>query len=349
MTVVRTAPTIVTISRRLGAGGTVALTMEYAPAAAPKPGPMSAPRQPWPELAFGDWAPTKKTLHLYAQMLGKLRVALSPDQPQWMFTSLAFTSRGFTTGTMPWRDGTVQGTLDVFKSELRLTSSDGRERVVALLPPRTIADIYAELSAALASLGVDATITTTPQEVPDLTPLDQDRRPAAYDPAAVQRWFAIATAVAGVLERWRAHFFGRTGIQLWWGAFDVALMLFSGKKVPAPTDRGYLMRYDLDAELLNVGFYPGDDANPTATFYGYVSPEPPACENLAMPAGAVWSTAMHEWFLPYDAVRRAPDPAAALTAFCDALYGVCTQAAGWDRASYTYDHPPRRNPSGGTA
>jgi len=303
---------------------------------------MSAPKAPWPELAFEAWAPTKKTLHLYAQMLGKLRVALSPDQPEWMFTALALTARGFTTGAMPWNGGALEASLDVFASELRLARSDGRERVVALLPPRTVADVYADLSAALASLDVDATITPTPQEVPDLTPLDQDRRPAAYDPAAVGRWFAAATAVAGVFEEWRAHFFGRNAIALWWGAFDLALLLFSGKHVPAPTDRGYLMRYDLDAELMNVGFYPGDDAAPLAMFYGYVSPEPQGCENRAMPSGATWSTTMHEWFLPYEVVRTAPDPAAVLSAFCDALYNVCTQAAGWDRSSFTYEHPPRR-------
>ena len=297
---------------------------------------------PWPELAYEAWAPTKKTLHLCAQMLGKLRVALSPDQPNWMHTSLALGARGFGTGLMPWRGGALEASLDVFASELRLACSDGRVQTVALLPPRTVADVYADLTKALRALDVGVKITTTPQEVPDLTPLHTDRRPAAYDPAAVQRWFTAAISVAGVFDEWRGHFFGRTGIQLWWGAFDLALLLFSGKHVTAPTDRGYLMQYDLDAELMNVGFYPGDDASPTATFYGYVAPEPEGCGGRRMPPGAVWSTQMHEWFLPYDAVRTAADPAAALTAFCDALYDVCAKAAGWDRASHSYAHPPRR-------
>jgi hypothetical protein len=296
----------------------------------------------WPDLAYAAWAPTKKTLHLYTQMLGKLRVALSPDQPNWMFTSLALTARGLTTGTMPWQGMAVQGSLDVFASELRLERSDGGIRTVALLPPRTVADVYADLSAALRALDVAVTISPLPQEVPDQTPLDTDRRAAAYDPGAVQRWFTIVTAVAGAFDAWRAHFFGRTGIQLWWGALDVALLLFNGRHVPAPTDRGYLMQYDLDAELLNVGFFPGDDASPVPTFYGYVAPEPAGCGALRMPPGAVWSTEMHEWFLPYDAVRTATDPAATLRAFCDALYDVCANAAGWDRAALSYAHPPRR-------
>jgi hypothetical protein len=306
-------------------------------------GPMAAQSERWPELAFPSWAPTKKTLHLCTQLLGKLRLALSPEQPNWMHTALPLTSRGCTTGPIPWGDAAIEAQLDVHASALRLLHSDGRERAIALGPERTIADVYAAFGAALAELGVTVTITTAPQEtLAAEPPFDRDRRPAPYDPADAQRWFAVVTAAGGTFERWRAHFFGRSAIQLWWGAFDLALLLFSGKHVPAPLDRGYLMKYDLDAEMLNVGFYPGDDAAPTATFYGYVYPEPPGCAAAAMPPGVTWSEAMHEWFLPYETVRAAADPGAALTAFCDALYAVATGAGGWDRAGHTYVHPPRR-------
>src|SRR5580658_1359414 len=185
-------------------------------------------------------------------------------------------------------------------------------------------------------------MATRPQEVAETTPFDLDRRPAEYDPAAAQRWFTAMTTIAGVFDRWRANFFGRTGIQLWWGAFDLALLLFSGKHALAPTDRGYLRRYDLDAEMMNVGFYPGDAATSTPFFYGYIYPHPTGCEARPIePAGATWSTRLGEWVLPYDAVRTAADPAATLSAFLDAIYERCSTDGGWDRQALSYQHPPR--------
>jgi hypothetical protein len=295
----------------------------------------------WPDLDAAAWAPTKKSLHLYAQMLGKLRLALSPPQPNWMFTALALTARGITTGPLPWRSGSVQATLDVFAGALIVETSDGRSRQIALVPARTVAEIFAELHAALAALDVAVTLTAIPQEIPDLTPLDTDARPAAYDPPAVQRWFAVVTATAAVFEAARAPFFGRTGIQIWWGALDFALLLFSGKHVPAPTSRGYLLRYDLDAEMLNVGFYPGDDTS-APFFYGYIYPQPAGAPQLPVPAGVTWSAPLGEWVLPYDAVRAAADPPARLRSFVDALYGLCFSAAGWDSAALSYAAPKRR-------
>jgi hypothetical protein len=295
----------------------------------------------WPALDVAAWAPTKKSLHLYTQMLGKLRVALSPPQPNWMFTALLLTARGITTGPMPWHERALQATLDVFASEIAIDLSDGRSRRIALVPARTIAEVWSELLGALSALGVDVTLSPIPQEVPDVTPLDADRRPAAYDPAAVERWFRAVTATSASFESWRTHFFGRSGIQLWWGALDVALLLFNGKHVPPPTDRGYLLRYDLDAEMMNVGLYPGDDAT-APFFYGYIFPQPPDAAQLPIaPATATWSDAIKEWVLPYEAVRGSADPHATLCAFLDSIYGLCVSAAGWDRAALSYDAPRR--------
>jgi hypothetical protein len=296
----------------------------------------------WPELDAAAWAATRKSLHLYTQMLGKLRVALSPSQPNWMFTALLLSARGLTTGPMPWHGRSLEGSLDVFSSELRLELSDGRSRSIALVPARTIADIYADLLAALKALDLDVTLSPIPQEVADATPFDTDRRPAAYDPAAVERWFRIVTATAGIFEAWRAHFFGRTGIQVWWGALDISLMLFNGKHVPPPTNRGYLLRYDLDAEMMNVGLYPGDDAN-APFFYGYIFPEPAGAAQLPIaPAAASWSDTIKEWVLPYEVVRTSADPTATLCTFLDAIYELCVSAAGWDRLALSYDAPKRR-------
>lgn len=295
----------------------------------------------WSDLSIAAWAPTKKSLHLYTQMLGKLRVALSPAQPNWLFTALLMTPRGITTGPMPWHDRTLQASLDVFASELSVELSDGRSRRIALVPARTVAQIWTELHAALEALGVDVTLSPVPQEIPDLTPLDTDQRPGAYDPAAVQRWFHVVTAATAAFDGWRSHFFGRSGIQLWWGALDVALLLFNGKHVAPPTDRGYLLRYDLDAEMMNVGLYPGDDAT-APFFYGYIFPQPERAAQLPIaPGAASWSDAIKEWVLPYEAVRTSPDPTATLCAFLDSIYGLCISAAGWDRAALSYEAPKR--------
>lgn len=294
----------------------------------------------WPELDV-PWAPTKRCLHLYAQLLGKLRVARSPAQPNWLHTALSLSARGITTGTVPCAGDALQATLDVYDSELRIERSDGRAASIPLVPARTVAEVYAGFLAALREVGAVTAISPLPQELADVTPLDRDDRPGAYDPDAVRRWFAASTAAAGVFDEWRSHFFGRTAIALWWGGFDLSLMLFSGKKVPAPRDRGYLLRYDLDAQLMNAGFYPGDDGS-NGYFYAYVYPQPEDRPNLpVVPAAATWSAQLGEWVLPYAAVRAAADPAAELRAFLDAIYAVCSGAAGWDRAALSYDRPPR--------
>jgi hypothetical protein len=276
-------------------------------------------------------------------MLGKLRLALAPHQPNFLFTSLALTPRGFTTGAMPHGVQSVQATIDVFAVELILESSDGRERRITLAAPRTVAQVFAELHAALRALRVEVTLSPIPQEIPDQTPFDTDERPAIFESLDAQRWLAVVTATNAVFDRWRAHFFGRTGIQLWWGAFDFALLLFSGKHVAAPTDRGYLFKYDLDAEMMNVGFYPGDDANP-AFFYGYIYPQPAACSTIRIaPENATWSDALGEWILPYEAARSSEDPERVLIAFLDAIYSVCGDVSSWDRRQLTYVPPPLRH------
>jgi hypothetical protein len=293
----------------------------------------------WPDVDVSEWAATKKSFHLYAQMLGKMRVSLSPAQPNWMFTALLLSARGITTGPIPWHGTSVQASIDVFSSEVIVERSNGKSRRIALVPARTVAEIYAELHAALEALDVECAISPIPQELPDTTPLHEDRRPAEYEPPAVLRWFQAATASANVFDEWRAHFFGRTGIQVWWGALDVALLLFSGKHVAPPTDRGYILKYDLDAEMMNVGLYYGDEKT-APFFYGYIFPQPPGADKLPIaPAAVSWSETIKEWVLPYDAVRNAADPAAELRAFLDSIYAQCVSVAGWDRDAFSYVLP----------
>ena len=301
----------------------------------------AASKDRWPEIDVSSWTATKRSLHLYAQMLGKVRVALSPTQPNWMFTSLQLTASGFTTGAIPCEGMAVEAFLDVFASRMTIRTSRGAGRIVELLPPRSVAEVYHDLRSAFELLNVPCAISQNPQELPDATPLAEDTRPAAYDPSSVQRWFQAATSTAGAFERWRSHFFGRSGIQLWWGAFDVALILFNGKHVASPVNRGYLMKYDLDAELMNVGLYLGDETT-KPLFYGYLYPQPPdAAKTGIAPAEASWSASLGEWVLPYDTVRNAKDPDAKIATFLDAIYEICFTKAGWDRDALSYAAPQR--------
>jgi hypothetical protein len=300
-----------------------------------------ANRDRWPDIDVSVWASTKRSLHLYTQMLGKIRVALSPAQPNWMFTRLLFTAHGLTTGAIPCDGIAVEALLDVFTSEIVVRTSAGNQRRVALLPPRTVAEVYHSLREALAELDVRCVISRIPQEVPDTTPLPDDTRPAAYEPQDVIRWFSAATSAACLFEEWRSRFFGRSDIQLWWGAFDVALILFSGKHVAPPTDRGYLMRYDLDAELMNVGLYFGDEKT-KPFFYGYIFPQPADAPTTTIAlAEASWSTTLNEWVLPYDAIRGSGDPDAMVRSFLDAIYELCFTKAGWNRSDFSYEAPKR--------
>jgi hypothetical protein len=296
---------------------------------------------PWPDIHVAKWSGTKRSFHMYAQILGKMRLALSPIQPNWMFTPLYLWARGLTTGFIPWELSSIEAAIDVFDSRIILARGDGERRSIALLPVRAVADVYSDVSAALRALRVNCFISPIPQEVADKTPLNEDRRPSEYDPAAVVRCFRAFTAAAAVFEAWRTCFFGRSGIQVWWGALDVALILFNGKRVAPPDDRGYIMKYDLDAELMNVGLFLGDEHN-APSFYGYIYPQPAGAEKLPIrPHQASWSTQLSEWVFPYAAVRSSSDPKAAVSAFIDSIYEQCFAAAGWKRDALTYVTPKR--------
>lgn len=294
----------------------------------------------WPELDYEQWAPTKKTLQMCAQMLGKLRLALAPPQPEWLHTCLYLDARGFATGPMPCGDRVITAALDVFDSALVVRSSDGGSATVAIGPERCIAEIWGDLARALAGLDVDADIWEKPQELADTTLFSENRDDCTFDVLQAQRFHRLLCTVDGVYEEFRSTFFGRTSIQYWWGASDFAVLLFTGKQLVAPDDRGYIMRYDLDAEHYNAGFWPGDDSSPTPIFYGYLVPRPDGCEVAPMePEHAGWVEAMGEWVLPYEAVRTAPDPREALLGFLRAVYRVAITHGGWDARQFEYVTP----------
>jgi hypothetical protein len=300
--------------------------------------------QVWPELPYTEWVAARRTLHMYTQMLGKVRLTLAPPQPEWLHASLHLDPRGLTTGPLPWEGRLLDASIDVYDASLRVRVSDGRERSVSLARGRCVADVWREMQDGLNDLGIAIDLWGKPQEVSDPTDFSLNRRDCAFDPAQVQRFLAVLGCVQGVFEEFRAPFFGRSGIQFWWGGFDLAVLLFSGRKVDPPRDRGYVARYDLDAEHLNAGFWPGDDRAPRAAFYGYLFPRPPGCETAPMrPDSARWVEEMGMWLLPYDAMRESRDPRRALLDFLNDLYGLAFALGGWERQAHEYlpPAPPR--------
>lgn len=276
-------------------------------------------------------------------MLGKVRLALAPHQPNFFFSALYITPRGFTTTAIPIGNRLIELRLDIFEPRIELMSSDGRHDEIGFARLPTIAATYDALRASLHALDVKVEISPIPQEIPDQTPLDRDERPNAWVADDARAWLTVMSSAQSVFDRWREHFFGRSGVQLWWGAFDLSLLLFSGKHVAPPTDRGYLFEYDLDAEMMSAGLYPGDDAN-DAFFYAYIYPEPEACNEIAVEAeGVQWSDKFKEWILPYDVMRKSSDPEKLLRTFLSAIYNICGSAARWDKNEYRYAHPPLRH------
>jgi Family of unknown function (DUF5996) len=293
----------------------------------------------WPELVHADWAPTKKTLQMVLQMLGKVRLALSPPQPEWLHTALYLDARGFVTGAMPSSGRLISMGVDLYDAALWIDASDGRRARIAL-GSACVADIWAQFSAALGEIGVEVEIWQKPQELADTTPFAENTHDCTFVAEDAQRFHAALSSVQGVFEEFRSGFFGRSGVQFWWGAFDLAMLLFDGHPQVAPDDRGYIMRYDLDVSQLNCGFWPGDDSSHEPLFYAYLYPQPPGCALAPIdPDAAAWIEHMGEWVLPYEVVRCSADPAGTLLRFLRSAYSLAGSLGGWDLKSHEYVMP----------
>ncbi len=294
----------------------------------------------WPELSYEKWVPTKKTLQMCTQMIGKARLALSPPQPEWLHACLYLDGRGFTTGVMPYGENMVSMGIDVYVGFMWIRISDGRHAEVPITSDRCVADIWADFQARLVSLNLKVDIYEKPQELDDTTPFSENAHDCTFAAEDAQRFYGVISAVAGVLEEFRSQFFGRSGVQFWWGAFDTAMLLFNGRKEEAPVDKGYIMRYDLDAAHMNAGFWPGDDKAPEAGFYAYLYPRPDDCETVPIqPEYAGWVETMGEWMMPYEAVRKCKDPRQAILDFLGSVYNVAITQGGWDGKAHEYVKP----------
>jgi hypothetical protein len=299
----------------------------------------------WPSVPYAEWAPTKKTLQAFTQFAGKTRLALSPTEPQWLHSSLSMTARGFTTGPMPVTAGPAAGRavevrFDLFDDAILIDCSCGDSERIPLVPDRCVSAVWADYLAAFDRLGVEFDVWSKPQEVDDVTPFELDCANRTYDPAAVRRWFTALTSIERVFAEFRSPFFGRTALPFWWGAFDLAVLLFTGEKAEVRPGSNYIMRHDLDAQFLNAGFWPGNDEAPTPMFYAYVYPQPPGCgDHGADPNAHTWVEQMGEWMLSYDDVRTSDDPDDVLRGWLTSVLQFAGTAGAWPLERFTYTPP----------
>ncbi|MGZ4165607.1 MAG: DUF5996 family protein [Solirubrobacteraceae bacterium] len=289
----------------------------------------------WPALDYEAWPETCDTLHAHAQVLGKLAVALAPPEPQLQHAALRLTARGWETLPLPAPDGSgaLVVMLDLRSHEAVAEHSAGGVHRVALGPDRPVGEVTRELLAGVRALAGDVRIDPTPQEVSWTVPLDEDDEHARYDPAAVATYFAAVTHVALALAAFRAPYRGRsTPVNAWWGSFDLAVNLFSGRPADPPA-ADYIMRNAMDAQEIAIGWWPGDPRYPRAAFYAYAHPAPDgfAAATLA-PAAARWEAELGEYVLDHNDVCAATDPREAALLFARSAFRHGCAVCEWDPA-----------------
>jgi len=293
--------------------------------------------KPWPELRIAAWRDSYATVQLYTQIVGKIRLALTPKTNQWWNVVLYVTTSGLTTSPMPYGDRTLAIDFDFVEHEVRVRDNEGRLRRLAL-QPRSVGDFHAALFAELAAMDVQVEIGPVPQECPVKTPFAECVEHASYDGARVRDFWEALRRIEPVFQAFRARFRGKCSpVHFFWGGFDLAVSRFNGRR--APRRKGLVDRDAYDEEVCSLGFWPGDPwtGGTEAMFYSYTVPEPPglAAQRVA-PAGAFWSDALKEFFLPYDEVRRSADPGKAILEFAQSTYDAGSTLAGWDRAGLAY-------------
>ncbi|HEV2532168.1 DUF5996 family protein [Phenylobacterium sp.] len=296
---------------------------------------LEAVKDDWPPLSYDDWADTQATLHMWTQVVGKIRMALSPPVNHWWHVPLYVTSRGLTTSPMPVGGRTLEITFDFVTHQLRLDCSNGAGERLAL-KPRSVADFYRKLMAALERLHVRAPIWTTPCEVEAPIPFERDETHASYDPAAAHRFWRALVQADRVMKAFRGRFLGKASpVHFFWGSFDLAVTRFSGRPAPphpgSPLAPASVSREAYSHEVSSCGFWPGGPGV-APLFYAYAYPEPEGfAETGVRPEAAGWNKALGEFVLPYEAVRAAGSPDEALLAFFQSTYEAAAVTARWPR------------------
>jgi Family of unknown function (DUF5996) len=286
----------------------------------------------WPALSSPAWPDTLATLHMWMQIVGKIRLKLAPPVNHWWGAALQLGARGITTMPMPYQGATFEMTFDFCSHELQIRTSDDRMKVVTL-EPKPVADFYSETMAALAELGIAVTIWPMPVEVPSPVRFDEDRVHASYDPAAASIWWRAMAHSADVMNEFRAGFIGKSSpVHFWWGSFDLAVTRYSGRRAPERPGADAVTREAYSHEVISAGFWPGGGAMPEPAFYAYAAPEPDGFKAARVgPVGAFYSTDFGEFLLKYEDVRTASSPRQALLEFLQTTYEAGATLAQWNR------------------
>jgi Family of unknown function (DUF5996) len=293
----------------------------------------------WPDLPLAEWADTCATLHLWTQVVGKIRLAHAPLINHWWQVPLYVTSRGLTTSAMAYGSRSFQLDFDFLEHNLIIQTSDGATAKIALAP-RTVADFYAEVMSRLRELGLETRVWTMPVEIADAIPFDQDRDHASYDPEYAQRFWRILVQADRVCTLFRSRFLGKVSpVHFFWGSFDLAVSRFSGRAAPTLTSNSpnlgaWVMQEAYSHEVSSCGFWPGNGGFGQAAFYSYAYPEPPGFSEVPVrPDAAHYDPDLGQFILPYDAVRRASSPDDDLIDFLQTTYAAAADNAHWDRAA----------------
>jgi hypothetical protein len=290
----------------------------------------------WPPLPLDAWQDTYQTLHMWTQIVGKVRLALCPPLNHWWATTLYVNPRGLTTSAIPYGVRTFEVAFDFLDHTLWIQSSDDAQRAMGLYP-RSVADFYHEFMALLRTLGIEVAINPLPQEVANPIPCDRDHQHAAYDAEYANRCWRILLQSERVLQQFRARFLGKCSpVHFFWGGFDLAVTRFSGRRAPERPGADRVQREAYSHEVSSCGFWPGTVGGPIRqpAYYAYMAPEPTGFAEAAVrPPAAAYLRTPGEFILPYDAVRTAADPDVMLLDFAQSTYEAGATLAHWDRAA----------------
>ena len=285
----------------------------------------------WPSLPLNDWQDTYRTLHMWTQIVGKVRMTLSPPLNHWWHVTLYVNSRGLTTGPVPYPLGVFEIQFDFAKHVIQICTSQGAS-TSRPLQAESVASFYGAISESLASLGIAVNLNLKPQEVPDPVPFDRDFANCSYDAEYANRFWRILVSSSKVMQQFRAKFIGKCSpVHFFWGSCDLACTRFSSR--PAPARKGAISGPAYSHEVCSAGFWPGGGAVDGPAFYSYTVPQPQGIEKARVqPKAASWNPQLSEFILMYDDVRRAASPEQALSEFLESTYDAGARLAQWDRA-----------------
>ena len=287
-----------------------------------------------PPLPLADWKDTCETLHMWTQIVGHVRMELTPLVNHYWNVPLYLTCRGLGTSPIPYRDRAFEIDFDFVDHRLVVRDSDGATRSLPLAP-RAVADFHAELMATLGAMGITVHIHGKPDEVPDPIPFAEDRRHASYDAAHAERFWRILLWVDAVLKEFRGRFIGKCSpVHFFWGSFDLAVSRFSGRRAPERPGVDPITREAYSHEVISAGFWPGGGDVTSPAFYSYTAPAPPGLDREPIrPAAAFWNAQLGEFLLMYDDVRTAASPRECLLEFLQSTYEAGAKLAQWDRVA----------------